>query len=419
LRDPRTTSSYLLETASGYVFRYCIPKNLKLVVGKSELRYSLKTGQLGLAKRRARHMASYVQMMIANIQNGGTVSRLSEEMINGLINKYIRDLLEADEKDRIMQHGPLGDDLYSEQLMAYDYVQDTFRHELAHCDISNTSKHVDKFVLQANEIEADKGSMEYKKLCREILKVQIHLTEIFKERELGNYSSEIKYQPEPKSNLTQPQAEPETQQEERLSEIIDMYVAESEKAGTWTEKTKSEIKSILDLFQKIVGDIPVDVIDKGGMRKSGAPGDHGLNTIEMCERDVPIEEIVKLSISHLRLPDIPERTHLSCRHKRWGNSFMLLFEIATFLGLEYDHETINIWNHPYHTQNYIGKLDPKADTLEHLGAFIFQHNEHQIIFASDGRELSGKQRDNYWKRYMEGESTFSLYEDLATKLKLK
>jgi len=261
--------------------------------------------------------------------------------------------------------------------------------------------------------------MEYKKLCREILKVQIHLTEIFKERELGNYSSEIKYQPEPKSNLTQPQAEPETQQEERLSEIIDMYVAESEKAGTWTEKTKSEIKSILDLFQKIVGDIPVDVIDKGGMRKSGAPGDHGLNTIEMCERDVPIEEIVKLSISHLRLPDIPERTHLSCRHKRWGNSFMLLFEIATFLGLEYDHETINIWNHPYHTQNYIGKLDPKADTLEHLGAFIFQHNEHQIIFASDGRELSGKQRDNYWKRYMEGESTFSLYEDLATKLKLK
>jgi len=62
-------------------------------------------------------MASYVQMMIANIQNGGTVSRLSEEMINGLINKYIRDLLEADEKDRIMQHGPLGDDLYSEQLI--------------------------------------------------------------------------------------------------------------------------------------------------------------------------------------------------------------------------------------------------------------------------------------------------------------
>ena len=93
MRDPRTTNSYLLETTSGYVFRYCIPKNLKSVVGKTELRYSLKTGQLGLAKRRARHMASYVQLMIANIQRGGTVSRLSEDMINGLINKYIRDFL--------------------------------------------------------------------------------------------------------------------------------------------------------------------------------------------------------------------------------------------------------------------------------------------------------------------------------------
>ena len=64
-------------------------------------------------------------------------------------------------------------------------------------------------------------------------------------------------------------------------------------------------------------------------------------------------------------------------------------------------------------------LDPKADMKEHLGAFIFQHNDHQIIFSSDGRELSGKQTDNYWKRYMEGESTFSLYVDLAKKLKLQ
>jgi hypothetical protein len=153
--------------------------------------------------------------------------------------------------------------------------------------------------------------------------------------------------------------------------------------------------------------------------QTGSPGDHGLNTIEMCERGVPIEEIFKQSISHLRLPAIPERTHLNCRHKRWGNSFLLLFEIATYLAIEYDHETIKIWNHPDHTQNYIEKLDPKTDMQEHLGAFVFQHKEHQIIFASDGRELSGKHKDNYWKRYMEGESTFSLYEDLATKLKLQ
>lgn len=150
--------------------------------------------------------------------------------------------------------------------------------------------------------------------------------------------------------------------------------------------------------------------------QTGTPGDHGLNTIEMCERGSPFEEIVKQAISHLRFPDKPEETHLNCRHKRWGSSFLLLFEISTFLSLKYDHKTISIWNNIYHTQKYIDQLDPKADMPEHLGAFIFQHNGHQVIFASDGRELSGNKKDNYWKRFMAGESAFSLYEDLTMKL---
>jgi hypothetical protein len=33
--------------------------------------------------------------------------------------------------------------------------------------------------------------------------------------------------------------------------------------------------------------------------QTGSRGDHGLNNIEMRERGVPVEEIIKLSISHL------------------------------------------------------------------------------------------------------------------------
>jgi len=63
----RYSPSYLLFHTSGYIFRYCIPKDLKTVVGKTELRYSLRTGSLGKAKRRAMMMASCAQMIMSTI----------------------------------------------------------------------------------------------------------------------------------------------------------------------------------------------------------------------------------------------------------------------------------------------------------------------------------------------------------------
>jgi hypothetical protein len=152
--------------------------------------------------------------------------------------------------------------------------------------------------------------------------------------------------------------------------------------------------------------------------QTGTPGDHGLNAIQMCERGVPAEELVASAIAHLRLPDTPLASHFTCRHKRWGSSFVLLFEIATFLALEYGQNNIYIWNHSYHTDRFIRDLDSKADMEEHLGAFVFQHHDSPVVFASDGRELSGDKKDNYWKRYMAGESSYQLYKDLSLKLKL-
>ena len=151
---------------------------------------------------------------------------------------------------------------------------------------------------------------------------------------------------------------------------------------------------------------------------TGGPGDHGLNAVEIYENGENIESIVKRAIFHMRIPEIPAKTHLNCRHKRWGTSYQLLFEISTILAMKYDHETIEIWNHPYHTQRFIDKLDPKSKMNEHLGAFLFRYKDNEIIFASDGRELSGTQDDNYWHRYMSGESPYDLFENLSQKLKL-
>ena len=63
-------------------------------------------------------------------------------------------------------------------------------------------------------------------------------------------------------------------------------------------------------------------------------------------------------------------------------------------------------------------IDPKSTINEHLGSFLFRYKDTKIIFASDGRELSGTQDDNYWHRYMSGESQYDLFKNLSQKLKL-
>ena len=49
---------------SGYIFRYCIPKDVQAVVKRTELRYSLRTGKLGFAKAGSRAMAMAAHRII-------------------------------------------------------------------------------------------------------------------------------------------------------------------------------------------------------------------------------------------------------------------------------------------------------------------------------------------------------------------
>ena len=145
--------------------------------------------------------------------------------------------------------------------------------------------------------------------------------------------------------------------------------------------------------------------------RTGGPGDHGLKTTTMCAKGLPTDHIVRETIRHMGIPSMPETTHLNCRHKRWGKSYELLFEIATIFALRNDQtDGVQIWNHLYNTERLIKELDPKARMKEHLGAFLFQQNggEYQkVIVTSDGR-LLGKKEDNYWHRFMGGESAWTI-----------
>lgn len=92
LRSP----SFLVRNAHSYCFRLIVPKDLQQFVGKTELRYTLRTGYLGVAKRKSRFLAGQVQFIFQLLRKGfvGMV-KLSKDQVQQLVVAYIKKSIEG------------------------------------------------------------------------------------------------------------------------------------------------------------------------------------------------------------------------------------------------------------------------------------------------------------------------------------
>ena len=259
----RTAPTYLLSHPSGYIFRYCIPKDLKGVVGKGELRYSLKTGSLSMAKYRARCMAGYVQMIIHNIRRGGRMSELTHEQINRILRKHYEETIEEDEVSRAK--GQNRDGGYSD---GYERCHG----ELISGDISRVAPFAET-LLEENGIKLDRQSDNYKRFCRDLVKVQMRMLAECAQRAEGDYSGnfdkkwnmvpvlpwENKGGNRPSHNLENADSQ------HSLSIVIQEHIDEAKRAGTWQPKTEDENRKILELFLEMAGDVSIDSVDRTRM----------------------------------------------------------------------------------------------------------------------------------------------------------
>jgi len=150
---------------------------------------------------------------------------------------------------------------------------------------------------------------------------------------------------------------------------------------------------------------------------TGSPGDHGCNLVDPCAAGASTESLIASAVSHFRIPPFPLQSHFYCRHKRWGASYVLCFEIATLIALPFESNEIEIWNHPYHTRRAIEQRDPEASMKEHPGAFLFRLRSGgpSVCLVGDGR-LLGDSPFDLWQAYMEGESATILSNQVIQKL---
>lgn len=123
-------------------------------------------------------------------------------------------------------------------------------------------------LLKKNGIDADKNSIEYRKFCIAIHEAEIKLLPLEQRHMIRDlsYKDELPHIfPDVFSRSEKSHQGANERSEGHLSEVIDRYAAQAK--ANWTEKTESEVISVLQLLVEILGDVPIQRIDRRKMVK--------------------------------------------------------------------------------------------------------------------------------------------------------
>jgi integrase len=183
---------------------------------------------------------------------------MTPEQIAQLLRDYFKKALEDYEDCKVNRTSPTDSDEIDNMVNVYVTEKAELREQLAKGDIRTVKPSVDD-LLRRNGVELEQGSEAYRKLCREMLKVQIHLAEVCGRREVGDYSGV------PEAPLGVPvvaSAKEDQDQGILLTELIAHYAKENRDNGTWTPKSEQNVLPNLNLLVEVIGDVPVKTIDR-------------------------------------------------------------------------------------------------------------------------------------------------------------
>lgn len=188
------------------------------------------------------------------------MSELSQTEIQKLVRQRFEQALEEDEAMRANRKPLSEEELMDELNLNSSFLSET-KEQLAKSDYHDVSEPVE-WLLADNDLDVNRGSASFKRLCREMLKAEVKLLEIAKHRDLGDYEYEDTLFQQPR--LFSPELD--KRPTETINEVIKHYVSESE--ANWTPKTKAEIvNDSLALLVEAVGDVPLQSVDRRKMNE--------------------------------------------------------------------------------------------------------------------------------------------------------
>lgn len=255
--------TYLIQTQYGYYYRHKVPPDLRHLVGKTELRYSVNTGKFSLAKSRARMIAGMAQNLFRKlrynnkiINNGDTMSNiLKKSDIQAIIEGYVKQSLDDDIEQRVNSH-PRSMSKVDQQYDDTKDLQIIYKESLASNDLRHADSHA-KLLLEDAGKTTDYSSESYKLLCHSLMRANVKILEILKHRELGDYEYEESVIPQ--QQLSSSPAPPQ-EETDSLQEVLNLYL--SEKEPTWEPRTMEKNLNLLRMLTFYFGeDFPIQKID--------------------------------------------------------------------------------------------------------------------------------------------------------------
>ena len=97
-------ADYLQNRSSGYYFRYTLPAPLQRLIGKRELKYSLKTSSRTVAKKKAAYIAGSLMQLAERYKGRMTVS---DKELQKLVGQHVRSIFEQVRDEHIHMDTPL------------------------------------------------------------------------------------------------------------------------------------------------------------------------------------------------------------------------------------------------------------------------------------------------------------------------
>ena len=254
--------AHLVRKNDVFYFRMRLSRSLSDFLGLTEIKRSLHSSDLKTAAR----LCILLRTDIKNIIRRHKVLPMAKDEFISLIDKHFEKILE-ETRGRYLQKTYASPDEMSENVMELEEAQNDLRHAATLRDYIQARPIADE-ILSAVASPPAKDSIDYLKICDEIMKRLYDLYEAEKKMVYGDYGAKLSRcssataEAAPLNNIAIPATAPQTTSstEPRMKELFERYMDEKIKAGSWEDKTARGNKGMFELFLEILGDVPVSSI---------------------------------------------------------------------------------------------------------------------------------------------------------------
>lgn len=255
------TTPHLYQIKEMYYFRTRIPVDLRLWFdGQEDFKRSLKTKSLKQARRLLRVWNYRTEETFTLMRSG----MLTAEQIRKLADNYKHKTLADLEQDRT-EAPSIGSYKLDEQINILHEHESDYREALATNDLKRVSKITDS-LIDDNEL-GEVSTTEYAALSRELMKKMIEVFQVEQQRMVGNYQNGYDDRRVGESVVAAPSVvAPVPPSTTLLSAAIEKHLEDLGRKGAANEITILGYQGVLQLFLRIVGDIPVHEITRDTLR---------------------------------------------------------------------------------------------------------------------------------------------------------